>query len=714
MTTNRQLMPDLEVVEGIDKICNELDKCNLNKNLEITYEENKLNNTDTLNSQKYDLGYSTSKENNTKPVKGIRLKSKTSKKATRPFDRDKNAVTEYNENFSEPDIKTYIKLKDLTDNKTNTPLIRRKRKLYSTEEEKCNDNWTSDCEIVSEAVSNKNFKITCHKEKDNERKEYKQKSRNKKSKKLVLSLHTKKMNDLFDKLKHISNNNEKIILVDKTNDVSIYNFTSDSEEDDFRLSTLKRNNITSGGSVTPVIKDEIKDKANVKRKRNNRPKSIITFEMSTQQLIDELAVDILNTSLEIRKPLESKVNMEPPPKLAIKRKLEAITDDEVKMIENFEGEVPSLHKEKHSNEVKKATLSNDTSEGTESPLPELIIEKMKPHRDDNDSLLSNATKNIKDIYEEIFYTKGCELNITQNLLPDVDKIDDNNERNSCSYMFNITDELNQVSKCLAPASKSSPEKESPIKETEKSNKFMIQKELNKKLSIDTNQNKINSSNEIKNISGNTEIHLEKSIYHTAGSSSMSTKTTVKCKSTKSVNESLENSLENKNDCLGSSSAVHDVIESCQHSNKSTSTKINTSRVAVKRKSATTRDCKKRKVEVKDTQETCDSCSSISSVNDWLKRSVPTTSTAESLDFGLKETTLNVIEKFDSTVDVIHHNTNKKFIKFLVEPQKQLQDLKLSPELKDQRRTQNKQAVTGLLNDIVELIVVKFSALDIRS
>ncbi|CAG5055348.1 unnamed protein product [Parnassius apollo] len=1028
MITNRQLMPDLEVVEClnfmIDEICNEFDKCteNLNPNLEITYEENRLNNPDASNSQKDDLGYSTSKEKNTKSEKGIKLKYKATKTATRPsrrknklgveeqsneisiIDRDKNAVTEYNENFFGPNNKTNIKLKELTDNKTNTPLIRRKRKLYSPKDEKCNENWNSDCENVSKAVSNEKLtqsksKITCYKEIENERIEYKRKLRNRKSKQLVLSPKTKKINDAFDKLKNDNNSNEKLILVEKTNNVSVYNFTSDSEDDDFRLSTVKRNNITSGGNVVSSIKDKNKKKANVKRKLNNRPKSDSKFKKSADQLIDErvreLAVDVLNTSLEIQKPLESKVNMEPAPKLAMEHKMEGITDDKVKITEKFEsnsvkkkqkrnGKALSLNKEKHnSKEVKtlseceKTTLSNDTTDRTESPLPLLVVEKMIPPREDiaNDSLTTNVIQKFKKIYEERLDTIGCDLNTTQNLLSDVDKNDDDNELNSSSHMYNITEELNQISKCLAPTSKSSPleEKQSLIKETkksmknDKSNKCVFQKELNKKLSTGSKQNKINSNDEIINISGNTEIYLEKSI-DTVGSSpitahgnldlckddlppsrellkteiqprnleiddlnkslrdffvklnreiieesrnmdenpnskfresspinyedkvvtkelpvdtngdiarivmsplvsvgrlpseeiikwlpslpnsdsassldsnylkkkfercvsnqtvdgtkkrnisvaktkkstestekkyfrysqispiklfddikpiakqnsvasesneyvkhiknlfcdnkhvsstidmqnqpktgnyclrsltavhkressqdskmSKSTKidpskasetTACKSKSTKSVIECVENPLENNKYWLRSSSAIHD-IESCQDSNMSMTTKINASRVSektpVKRKStATSQESKKQKVEVNDTQKICDSYPSISSVNDWLKRPVPTTSRAESLDFGFKENIVNVIEKLDTTLVEIHHNTNKKFINLFVESQKQLN------QLKDQRRTQCKQVAAGLLRDIVKLIDVKFSEMDRRS
>ncbi|CAK1591044.1 unnamed protein product [Parnassius mnemosyne] len=990
MITNRQLIPDLEIVEClnfmIDKICNELDKCtqNLNSDLELTCEEISHNKADASKTQNYDLGYSSPKENNTKPVEGIKLKFKATKKATRlprrknklaveeqpnqiiTTKRDKNAINECNENVSDN--------KESTDNKTDKPLIRRKRKLYSPKDEKCNENWNSDCENVSKATSIEKLdqsesKITCYKEIENERMEYKQKLRNRKTKKIGLSPKTKKMNDLFDKVKNNSENNEKIILVDKKNDVSIYNFPSDSEDSDFKINTVKRNSIAADGSVnTPSIKDKNKKKANVKRKRNNRSKAIIKFEKSAEQLIDErmrdAAVDVLNTSLEIRKSLESKVSKEPEPKLAMEHKMEGITDDEVKITENIEGnrvkkrqkrneKALSLNKEKHSKKIKKTTLLNDTTGRTESPLPVLVVENMKPSHEDtaNDSSFTpNMIQKFKKIYEERLDTIGCELNTTQNLLSDVDKNDDHNEQNSCSHMFNITEGLNQIPKCLWPTSKTSPleEKQGLIKETEKSrknnksNKFIIQKELNKRLNYDSNQNEMNSSSEIINISGNTEINLEKSIdtvgtspitahggldlckddlppsrefletnieprnlevddlnqsikdffvnlnkqiteeshniednpkskfresclsnyedkavgKHTdtrilmsplvsvtrlsseeiikwlpshpnsdsasisidlrnnlepcvsnqtvdgtknsnisitkskectkstekkdfrnsqispiklfddikaiakqnsitsesndyikhirnlfynkkkvpstidgvqnpppvhkiesSQDSKMSTSTkinasrasekaSVKSKSTKSVVESVENPLENINYWLRIPSAVRD-IES------STSTIINASRVSektpIKIKSIkTSQDSKKRKVEVDDTQKISDSHPSISSVNDWLQRTVPTTSRAQSLDFAYKENILNVIEKLDSTLVEIHHNTNKKFINLFVEAQKQLN------QLKAQRTTQYKQAAKDLLTDMVKLIDVKFSELDRRS
>ncbi|CAG5008108.1 unnamed protein product [Parnassius apollo] len=565
MVTKRQLMT------MTDKICNELDKRteNLNTNFEITYEENRLNYPHASNSYKYGIGYSTSKENNTKPVKGIRLKFKA-----------KNAVTEYNENFSGPNIKTNINGKELTDNKANTPLIRRKRKLYSSKDEKCNESWHSDCENVSEAVSNKKSKITFYKGIEKERREYERKLRTRKLKKIFLSPESNKMNDMLDKLKNNNNSNEKFILVDKANDVSIYNFASDSTDDDFRLSKVKRNNITSGSSVkAPSIKDKIKEKVNVKRKRSHRPKLIIKFEKSAEPLIDErmrkTAVDVLNTSLEIQKPLQSKINMEPAPKLAMKHKMEGITDDEVKITENFKGnsvkkrqkrngKALSLNKKKRSKQVKKTTLLSDTSDGTVSPLPDLIIEKV-PARKDNDPLTSDMIERFQKMFEKLFDTKGGELNTTHN----VNKDDDYNERNSCSHMFNITEELNQIPK-----------------------------------------------------------------------------------------------------------------------------------------SATSQDCNKQKVE--DTQKICDSYSSNSSVNDLLKRPVPTTSRAESLEFGFRENMLSVLEKLDTTLTEINYNTDKKFINLFLEAQKELN------QMKDQRRTQYEEVANSLLSDIVKLIEVRFSELDRRS
>ncbi|CAG5055346.1 unnamed protein product [Parnassius apollo] len=49
----------------------------------------------------------------------------------------------------------------------------------------------------------------------------------------------------------------------------------------------------------------------------------------------------------------------------------------------------------------------------------------------------------------------------------------------------------------------------------------------------------------------------------------------------------------------------------------------------------------------------------------------------------------------------------RFINLFVKAQKQLN------QLKDQRRTQYKQAATGLFSDMVKLIDVKFSELDRR-
>lgn len=364
---------DIDIIaclnDMVDKVCSDLDKC-----AHYLYKENVIaganefvqdKETEVFNNKTYRTPKSKPLEIQ-RPKRNIKLKNKPIKKTkTRVTKKNKNIEQEISKKMStiieQKEEETFLEEINMENARENvdvvkiptpekipetphaidtvTPFVRRKRKLYSPKDDdveiaqQCIIEKTSDDVPLSEIKTRKNTKTTatCYRELEQERKKYIRLPRSKKSRGKVIetpSPRTLKMNSMFDNLKQTVESEETITLVNKNTDM--YNFTSDSDDDDFKkkmeikkhisfeASTVKKKRNTRRAKETDSSYEEASKVKTVKRKkvtkrvnkRNREAKVHVVDLVDKFDLNDEImrkaAREELNTSLII----EHHTNME--------------------------------------------------------------------------------------------------------------------------------------------------------------------------------------------------------------------------------------------------------------------------------------------------------------------------------------------------------------------------------------------------------------------
>ncbi|CAH1286838.1 unnamed protein product [Chrysodeixis includens] len=353
------------------------------------------------------------------------------------------------------------KTKDVpNDADLTTPQLRRKRKLYSPKDEQLADDNLPEEPVQSTTKTKKTPKTTatCYKDIEKERQKKIRLPRTRRNKNISTpSPRTKKLNDMFDKVKD-SANNEKVQLADNTFEVDVYNFTSDSDDDfkEKKIDISKRNSTTTVASVDSTAsrrKRAVKridytdyrssDESNkVKRKVTRKPRTKKKISVSNE-LIDERIrqakdKDVLNTSMVVDK---SKTVVQDPDFVQKRPEMEVMDEQ----VNNTEGGLKKKGKKtvktdtdaKNSRKIlTKAVVEvvkNFDDDRTESPLPGLLVEPEVEKPDDVNELSATMVDKFKKIYQEP-EKYGNESNTTQNLLSDLDRI-------NFSTTVDITEEI---------------------------------------------------------------------------------------------------------------------------------------------------------------------------------------------------------------------------------------------------------------------------------
>ncbi|XP_049880309.1 uncharacterized protein LOC126376806 [Pectinophora gossypiella] len=536
-------LTDYHVVEClndiVNKVCIDFDKCTEYLDKEETENEildmaksisasskghKQLPDTDHSNDELKD-------KENTKPAKATRSKSKKviklkfpakkqkvqnpktkSKLKLEPVSKMSTIIEDNNESDANKTSSSDAK-KNSGDNNMETPVIRRRRKLYSPKD----DEALFDKPPSDEVASNKPVEIvqsdeddvaladikkkttvtpksivtvtpksvasvtpksaaTCYKDIEKDRQKYKTLRRRKtKNAESPPSPKTTRLNEVFEKLKEKVENNEHIILVDKKSNKDIFNFTSDSEDEDFKQKKIeiqKRTSTTTVGSGTSVMstrRGRAVSKVNytengkesstetttkpAKRKRVTKRKNAkakaCEIDIDRADLVDErmreAEPEVLNTSFVVEKAVDYIKNPEPiikVPELEVIEDENAMDSIDIKQTTNIEVEDKKRKAKKtekyytKKNEVKKLTESTKDDDRTVSPLPGLIIETEKGKNDGEDSLTTNFVQKVQKIYKE--GPDACnDTTTTQNMLSD-------NDRGNYSPQINITEELGRI------------------------------------------------------------------------------------------------------------------------------------------------------------------------------------------------------------------------------------------------------------------------------
>ncbi|KAL0811844.1 hypothetical protein ABMA28_009271 [Loxostege sticticalis] len=522
---------DIDIIEClnsiVDKVCSDFDKCtelmsrdttaleliNIADNItEDNTKENVLPLKDVSNIEKMPTEDQNenveSKQTNTKPNKSIKLKFNTKRTVkSRANAKKKKNKLELEPAFNMSPIKevndtvvpaTTVKTPESRKSPSNesvelgSALSKRKRKLYSPKDEGDDERvmqvteLDDDKDFKTSRVQTPKYKATSYKDIEMDRqKRLRQPRRKSKAKsESSPSPRTKKMDDIFNQLKENVEGTEPVKVVDKKTlekDLGMYNFTSDSEDEDFKRKKIEiqkrisSTTIASGDSIMSTrhgrsinrvnysetkSSDEAskkktpKPKRTVKRKKA-QPKSRVSKPVKTvTPLIDEKMRDAipeeLNTSIVVDKPPEE-IPGEPKLMLPVKPQMEPLPDETVTEAVKESHEKPkkttrknkktdalSLRKEKND-QLNRLNIERDNDDRTTSPLPGLIVESMPAHNDDaNDSVSANMLQKFKKIYQDGPEAYINESNTTQNLLSDVERI------NYSPLPMNITDELNQA------------------------------------------------------------------------------------------------------------------------------------------------------------------------------------------------------------------------------------------------------------------------------
>lgn len=539
MNMNIDEIQDLDIIEClnsiVDKVCNEFARCT--EYLERAVDNSAIFNfNDRVKEKEYIMPLRTIEktELSTKvneqevapkksqaKVKGNKLRYSMKKPRPKPKKTTKNklplepvpkmsTIVEVNTETDVSIIKNNTDNKNINDssdikNNVDNSFIRRKRKLYSPknyimcvenkepeEQENRNDDFrkSDDGTVMAHFNKDNTNAAMCYRELEKERQKYKRATRRSRCKYDAVSPKTKKQNDVFDNLKETIESGEKIMLADKKSakDLAIYNYTSESDDEDFKL---KKNQLQKRTSTTTVasgnsnfstrrgravnkvnyIEDgresstDTNKKPNTKRKnttkRNTRSKKIIKRELIDETMRNTVP-KALETSFIVEKDCRNKeceslipvINVPefetiPENSLVTVHKEIAKSDVERSMpIEKSKSMKQKKSKkirlaiknETHidnANEVVKL-ISDKEDDRTVSPLPGLLVETVEDRTNLNDSLPSNMVQKLKRIYHEgglLAFNETNVTNTTQNLLSDNDRV---------SPQMNITEEFNKI------------------------------------------------------------------------------------------------------------------------------------------------------------------------------------------------------------------------------------------------------------------------------
>ncbi|RVE45107.1 hypothetical protein evm_010216 [Chilo suppressalis] len=555
---------DPETVDDSNKENNELES---NNNLPLT--DSKKSDKNTLNNKEktppryvvtpkrtIKLRYPTKKAEKTR----ANPKKKNKKAETKAVSTMPPTMAARNTTDEDPKKENRNETIDSPTNKSDysLPLARRKRKLYSPKEgdmgqrqNKQSSDQDEDNDFKVSKIKSPHFKGTSYKDIEEDRQKLLTKPRTRKSSKTgpTLSPRTKNINDIFDHLKDKIESNDSVIFADKKldRDLAVYNFTSDSEDEDFKkkkIEVQKRfssTTIASGDSLISTrhgrtvnrinysesrSSDEVNKKSVLKPKGKRRKRQTKAQQLKKEyNLVDErmrkATPEELNTSLIIEKPLQKPIEE---PKLILNKQpvMIAIPDESSVEFENKHGNTEknikknkrtqalSLKKEKTKN--KSAPKEIIVDDGRESPLPGLLVETMPRNRNDNnDSISVNMLQKMQRIHHEGPETSINETNTTQNLIGDLDKI-------ICSSPpMNITEEFNKIESetimdetnvQTRPNKRATTRKDEPII-LEQPN-FKILRRIKKEHNVKSNKQKNRDSTEIIEISY-TEDKSDKSI-----------------------------------------------------------------------------------------------------------------------------------------------------------------------------------------------------------
>ncbi|XP_073963039.1 uncharacterized protein isoform X2 [Choristoneura fumiferana] len=381
-------------------------------------------------------------------------------------------------------------------NKPNTLLIRKKRKLYSPKDAEKNEDEIPRAKVQSRSSTETPI-ATCYKELEIARKTRSRIPRKLRTSSTETSPKTKKLNDMFDKLKERVENEETITLVKRKSnkkDLNVYNYTSDSEDEDFKkkIEVQKRVSRTSlestatkrGRTVNRInysegnhnsSSDEIK--RNTKKRKvvkQTKPRSRKVNVERSIDLIDErmreAPPEVLETSF-VKETSVEKMVPDVLPSLTHIPEVEIIPEDkhdttaaiivpENKTLRKKKVEILQVKKEKESNRnvkknieilaIKKEKGANKkemvenikkrTDSGSESSLPGLVVESEQPRKDVmSSSVEATLMQKFKKICRE--GPDVGESDTTQNLLLKTGKTEkehvhvNNKDVNMCDNNF---------------------------------------------------------------------------------------------------------------------------------------------------------------------------------------------------------------------------------------------------------------------------------------
>ncbi|XP_061724303.1 uncharacterized protein LOC133530410 [Cydia pomonella] len=475
----RNLAFEADIVDCVnnvlDKVCNDLDKCvdllaEQQEQIDILRAvkniDDKSNNTSKRLKMNKDILKSPKETNelDTNGVQKVTLKFKPKKQATK-----KNTSRQKKAKCVQPpnDIQEDGDSKQNTKSPTNAieQSIRQKRKLYSPKDD---DNEINEIHRYKKerrpSSSTQSPIAACYKELENARKSRIRLPRKKKSTQPVISPNTKKLNDIFDKIKDNVVNNEKITLVDKKSDkdLSLYNLSSESDDEVFkkkkiqvqkricpsslesvtkRRQSVKSVNYTSFYSSEDECQRVVKPKAVKQTKTRSRK---VKRTQSTNLIDERMRTDqpeVLESSF-VQDKGDMNVPDEPQPAVNVSV-LETIPADDLHDEPVVSGskhqtlnnqEIIKIKTEKSLKKkcerLTKPTITKRSKEiitnvpteresTTVSPLPGLVVET-EPSKDDLcSSLDANLLQKLQNIYtgaEDLSTTRD-----TQNLL-----LNDNN------------------------------------------------------------------------------------------------------------------------------------------------------------------------------------------------------------------------------------------------------------------------------------------------
>lgn len=552
---NEEQFYDIEIIdclnEIIDTVCKDFQKCSEYLNDVEINDTNNINNKEdlqTVRNEKVTSKNNSQNKRNRKATKNIKKFANTKKQAKTRGRKNNKLDTEDTKRMSPIlEMDSIIEDIDATKNSevpkkddSDTPLIKRKRKLYSPKDDQVVNEKTgvhvsetedeTICPNIKINESTPKSLATSYKEIESLRRRSIRKLRDRKSRSVPsLSPRTKKMNDVFDSLKKTTEGEKVKLATRKTSSrlYEVYNYTSDSDDSDFKI---KRNTSKTNVSTGPTLRrrsntklnysENNKDSTEEQSKKNLKPKYVRQRAKKTDrkkkvvkpktEMIDERMRDAapksLNTSLIIEQNNEVMNVPEPQPTL-IEPQMETIDDENVQMPKKKRSNrIPDLSLNKTKPKQSKTVLEiNSDRDNTESPLPGLIIEIVQENKDTDESLSGLILENFKNIDKEGTLPDTSGLDNTQNLLSDID------HNNNSPSKVNIIDDC--IKEIKIQQGSVTPVKKVTTKKAKKPAKITKIKNERKEDCFQTkNITNISESNiDIINTSDRFEVNSEKSI-----------------------------------------------------------------------------------------------------------------------------------------------------------------------------------------------------------